>query len=106
MEELKHSKLGVASFIASLVSAIALFILVFVAAYFSLTGKNEESIEMVIIGLFLIFFIFTSCTAFILGIAGLFQQNVRKLYAALGALCSGLSAVGIIALIALGLASR
>jgi ABC-type transport system involved in multi-copper enzyme maturation permease subunit len=106
MEELKHSKLGVASFVISLVSAIALFIVILIAGYLSATGKNEDSVEVVFVGLGIIFFSGISFIAFILGIAALFQENVQKLFAAIGILFSSLTLLGVIFLMIIGLTAQ
>jgi hypothetical protein len=93
----------VASFVTSLVSAIAMFIVILIAGYLSATGKNEDSVEVVFVGLGIVFFSGISFVAFILGIAALFQVNVQKLFAAIGILFSSLTLLGVIVLMVIGL---
>jgi hypothetical protein len=106
MEERKHSKLGVASFIISVVSAIALLVIIILAAYFVSQSMDENSIEMIAVGLFMFLFIGISCVALGLGIAGLVQKNVNKIFAILGTIFSAVSVLGMIALITLGLSMQ
>jgi hypothetical protein len=93
----------VASFVTSLVSAIAMFIVILIAGYLSATGKNEDSMEVVFVGLGILFFSGISFVAFILGIAAFFQENVQKLFAAIGILFSSLTLLGVIVLMVIGL---
>ncbi len=107
MEELKHSGLGITSFITSLVSGVLLFILFAVAGVLQAStpgGMNEESASAVLIGLFLFAFLFVALVALGLGIAGLLQKDRKKVFAVLGTIFSGVTIVGTLFVMMIGLA--
>lgn len=102
-EKLKHSKLGVASFVTSLVSGMGLVFVFIIAGILGASGSmHESSMQAVITGLLIILFIGTDIVALGLGIAGLLQKNVNKLYAILGLAFSAVVVLGIIAVILIG----
>lgn len=106
-EEYKHSGLGIASFITSLVSGVILFILVVIAGVMeasSIGGMDENSVGAVILGLFLIFFIAVCMVALGLGIGGLFQRERKKIFAILGVVFSGIAVMGVGLLMLIGIA--
>jgi hypothetical protein len=87
MNELKHSGLGIASFITSIISGIILFTLVGIAGFLQATtpgGLDENSAAAVIIGLLLFAFVGALLVALGLGIGGLVQKERKKIYAVLG----------------------
>ncbi|NPU98397.1 MAG: hypothetical protein HPY51_14465 [Candidatus Omnitrophica bacterium] len=105
MEDQKHSGLGVASFITSIVSGIFLFLLIVIAGVMEAStpgGIDEHSAVMV--GLFLFAFMGGALIALGLGIGGLLQKERKKIFAILGTVFSAVSLVGIIFLMMLGLA--
>ena len=102
----RHSGVGIASFITSIVSGLAIFGLVVAAGVMEATtpgGVDEESPAAIVLGLFLFAFCFTSFIAFGLGLGGCFHKNRKKVFAVLGTLISGLTLVGIVSIFILGM---
>ena len=103
--ELKHSGLGIASFIISIVAALFIFILVVVAGVVETAtpgGMDEDSAQAIIIGLFIIGTIFVDLVALGLGIAGLFIKERKKVFAILGTIFSAVTMLGTVALMIIG----
>ncbi|MDR1614382.1 MAG: hypothetical protein LBS26_02305 [Campylobacteraceae bacterium] len=91
MEERKHSGLGIASFIMSILSIICIFTLLVVAGTIEVStpgGMDENSVEAVIIGACYFLFVGFSIIGIGLGIAGLFSKERKKLFAILGLIFS------------------
>ncbi|QYJ87901.1 hypothetical protein K0I73_01365 [Shewanella mesophila] len=104
--EMKHSGLGIASFVLSIVSMMLIFGLLIVAGVIEATtpgGMNEESVEAVVVGILLFAFIGTALVATGLGIAGLFQKQRKKIFAILGTIFSLVTVVSTLALISFGM---
>jgi hypothetical protein len=102
-----QSGLGIASLILSIVSGLGLFLLLAVAGIVETStpgGMDENSPEAVLIGLFLIGFVFSSLLALGLGIGGLVQQNRRKAMAVVGTVLASVSLIGITFIMMLGIA--
>jgi len=102
-----QSGLGIASLILSIVSALAIFMLVVLAGIVESTtpgGMDENSTEAMLIGLLLFAFIGAALLGLGLGIGGLVQQNRAKTLAIIGTVISALTLVGSTAIILLGLA--
>lgn len=90
--ELKHSGLGISSFVISLVSVVIMFVLfVFSALMYAESGgaMDETAPQVVMLGLFIIITLLLSVVGLGLGIGGLFQKERRKLFAILGSCFSG-----------------
>lgn len=106
MEEKKHSGLGIASFITSIVSGLLIFLLIVVAGVMEATpgGIDEESAGAVMVGLFLFASLGATLVALGLGIAGLLQKERKKLFAILGTVFSAVSLVVTIFIMIIGLA--
>ncbi|CAN5909895.1 hypothetical protein BH23PLA1_BH23PLA1_31980 [soil metagenome] len=105
--EPRHSGLGIASFIASILCAVCLFVLFVIAGVLEAStpgGLDEESLAAMVVGLLLFAFLFGSLVAFALGLAGLFQQNRRTTFAILGTVFSAMTILGTIGLIVIGMA--
>lgn len=103
--ELKHSGVGIASFVLSLLSGICLFALFAVAGYMesqSPGGMNEEDPTTMLLGLALIAAGMGQFLAFILGAVGLFQPNRKKIFAVLGTIFSLLAVLAFGGLMVLG----
>ena len=84
MEELKHSGLGIASFIVSIAAGVCIFFTFVIAGAIEATtpgGMNEESVTAIIIGLLLVIFLFATLVSLGLGIGGLFQKERKKIFA-------------------------
>jgi hypothetical protein len=107
MEEQKHSGIGIASFITSIVSGILIFLLIVIAGVMEAStpgGMDEESASAVVVGLFLFAFLGLALVALALGIGGLFQKERKKIFAILGAVFSAVALLATIFIILLGLA--
>jgi hypothetical protein len=104
--EKKHSMLGIASFVLSLLTGFALFALIVVAGVLETTtpgGLDENSPVAVIVGLFLFAGVGVEVVAIGLGIAGMFQKNCKIVFAILGTVFSALALLGVVGIIVLGL---
>ncbi len=107
MVEQKHSGLGIASFITSIVSGILIFLLMAVAGVMEATtpgGMDEEAAGTIIVGLLLIALLGASLVALGLGIGGLMQKERKKIYAILGTVFAAVTLVGTISIMILGFA--
>ncbi len=107
--ELKHSGLGIASFVISILSGILMFLLFAIAGVVGATtpgGMDEKSMVAIVIGLSLFAGLFVALLALGLGIGGLLQKERRKLFAILGTVASAATILGAVALLALGLAMK
>ena len=105
MEEQKHSGLGIASFITSIVSGILIFLVIVIAGVMEAStpgGMDEESAGAVMVGLFLFAFLGAALVALGLGIGGLLQKERKKIFAILGTVFSSVSLVLPIFIISLG----
>src|SRR6218665_3861150 len=103
--EQKHSGLGIASFIISIVTGILIFLLFIVAGVVESStpgGINEESTEAIVLGLFIILMLFINLVAIGLGIGGLCQSERKKIFAILGTIFSSLTTLLAILLIIVG----
>lgn len=105
--ELKHSGVGIASFVLSMLSGVSLFVLFAVAGYMesqSPGGMNEDDPTTMLLGVALIAAGMAQFLAFVLGVVGLFQANRKKIFAILGTIFSllailafgGLMVVGVL----------
>lgn len=107
MEEQKHSGLGIASFITSIVSGILIFLVIVIAGVMEAStpgGIDEESVGAVMVGLFLFAFLGAALVALGLGIGGLLQKERKKIFAILGTVFAAVSLVVTIFIMILGLA--
>ena len=107
-ESLKHSGLGIASFILSLVSGVFSVGSVVVAGVLTMRagGMNETSPEAMLVGCCIIAFMFLALVALGLGVAGLMQADRKKVFAILGCVGSIMTIVGIIGLMILGMMAK
>lgn len=104
MEE-RHSELGIASTVLSVLMGIAVFALVVTAGVMHTTtpgGISDTSPVAIVIGLGIIGAIMLDFIALGLGVAGFFQQNRQKLFPILGTIFSSVTLLGTIGLIILG----
>jgi len=89
--ELKHSGVGIASFVLCMISGVSLFVLFGVAGYMesqSPAGMSEDDPTTMLLGVALIAAAMAQFLAFILGVVGLFQANRKKIFAILGTIFS------------------
>ena len=104
--ERKHSGMGMASFVLSIVAGVAIFALFTVAGMMEAStpgGMDERDPEVVLLGLGIIAAILADLVALGLGVAGLCQPDRKKVFAVLGTVFSAVMVAGAIALVALGL---
>jgi hypothetical protein len=103
----KHSGVGIASFIISLLTGAGLFLSFAAAGVLEAStpgGIDEQSPEAVAIGLAILGGLFVDLVALTLGVGGLCQDNRKKIFALLGALFSGLALAATVGLVVLGAA--
>ncbi len=114
---LKHSGLGIASFILAIIAIVLVVALIIVTAVIAkdeladialsqgnLTEEQIKEFAPLLIVIFLTFFgsVILSLVGAILGIVGLLQKNRKKLFAILGTLLNSLGWIIIIILIVVG----
>ena len=107
MERQGQSKLGIASLLISIFTAIGLFIVVLIASVMEANtygGIDEESAGAIILGLFFLGFGFLDLLAIGLGIAGIFQNQRRRATAIIGTIISSAILIITVSLIGIGLA--
>ena len=105
MERLKHSGLGIASFIVSICAGAVLFVLVAIAAVLASAspgGLDAKSASAIVLGLLMFLFLFVELVALGLGVAGLFQRGRNKVFAILGIAFSVTSVLTILGLMVIG----
>lgn len=103
--ELKHSGLGIASFVISITCSVLLFVLFVVAGVIELStpgGMSEESPEAIMLGLGIIACIVGELVAVGLGIAAVCQNEHKKIFGILGLSFSATFALITLLLLALG----
>ncbi len=97
---LKHSGLGIASFVISLAMGVYFILVVFVAAVMEAAtpgGMPETSPVLAIVGLFAFLGLFGCVVGIGLGIAGMFQKNRKRVFSILGLIINGLIVLGVLA---------
>ena len=97
---LKHSGLGIASFIVSLAMGVYFILVVFVAAVIATVTPGDmpdTSPAAVIIGLFAVLGLIGCVAGIGLGIAGMCQKNRKKVFSILGLIINGLIVLGVLA---------
>jgi len=107
MERQGQSKLGIASLMISIFTAIGLFILFLIAGVMESNtygGIDEESAGAIIVGLFIFGFGFLDLLAIGFGIAGIFQNTRARITAVIGTIISSATLIITVSLIGIGLA--
>ena len=107
MERQGQSKLGIASLLISILTALGLFITILIAALMESNtygGIDEESAGAIILGLLIFGFGFLDLLAIGLGIAGIFQKTRERITAIIGTIISSATLIITLSLIAIGLA--
>ena len=102
---IKHSSLGIASFIISVLAGMILFVCVIIAGAMAAStpgGIDEESTTAMLVGLVIFFCFFMEMLAIGIGIGGLFQKDRNKIFAILGIVFSIATCLGLIGLMILG----
>ncbi len=101
----KHSGLGIASFVVSLLMGASEFLLIMVAGILETAtpgGLNEESLAAIFIGLLVIAGLFANLAGVGLGIAGLVQRDRKKVFSTLGVVFNGMIILGLVLLLIIG----
>ena len=103
--EEKHSGVGIVSFIISLVAAFSMMLVVMLAGVLSSQHSpgTPTSPAQAIVGLGMFFLVGMDLVAVALGIACLCQAQRNKLFGIMGLVISGLTILGTVALMVLGL---
>ena len=101
--EPKHSGLGIASFILSVIGALATFAAFVAAGVMGQNGGADNKVTMMVVGLLIVGLIVANLVVAGIGIAGWLQKDRKKVFAILGTILSSLTAIGTILLIAIGL---
>ena len=102
----KHSGIGIASFILSIVVAIAMFfVFVFAAVMASRTHGvlDPNSLIAIVIGFGIVLCLVLDLVALGLGISGLLQKDRKKIFALLGTIFSASTIIGASTLIIIGI---
>jgi len=100
---IKHSGLGIASFVIAIVQGFITAVVVIVAGV--LTVKDPEQtndMAFMLLGLFVIAGIFVHLTGAGLGIAGVIQGNRKKIFSILGLIFNVASLLAVAALMIIG----
>ncbi len=102
--ENKHSGIGIASFVTSIVCLISILVL-FVTAGILVQNHNGPGMYpgQMLIGFLFIFLVFFELAAIGLGIATMFQKNCNKTFGIIGLALSILTILGALGLVLLGL---
>ena len=104
---LKHSGLGVASFILSIAIGVFDFLVVALAGLMEASspgGMDEESVIAILIGLFILGALAANLAGMGLGIAGMAQRDRKKVFSVLGLAFNAAIIFGIIGLMVIGAA--
>ncbi len=102
---LKHSGLGIASFIVSLMVGAVEFLVIMAAGIIEATtpgGMDEQSMAAIVVGLFILGGLMANMAGVGLGIAGLVQRDRKKVFSTLGLVFNGTAILGIVMLMVIG----
>ena len=105
-QPMKHSGIGIASFIISIVNGLFLFLLTAIAGIIETTtpgGMNEESPTAIVVGLLLFLGLGLNLVGTGLGIAGVMQKNHKRIFAVLGLVFNLGVIILVIAIMTIGL---
>ncbi len=103
---MKHSGVGIASFIVSIIGSLLMFLLFVIAGAIQLStpgGVDENSPAAMVIGLMLFLLMFALLVALGLGIGALCQSDRKRLFGVLGTIFSAVSLLLTLILLAVGL---
>ena len=107
MERQGQSKLGIASLLISIFTAIGFLIVFIIAGVMESNtygGIDEESAGAIILGLFIIGFTFIDLLAIGLGMAGILQKTRERITAVIGTIISSAILIITLSLIGIGFA--
>ncbi len=106
MERTGQSRLGLASLGISLLSAVGLFVVFVFAGVIEAStpsGMSEESLEAMVIGLFMFGFIGLDLISIGLGIAGVFQKTRDRVTAIVGTVIATATVIVTMSLVLIGI---
>ncbi|HET7932171.1 MAG TPA: hypothetical protein VFL63_12395 [Rhodanobacteraceae bacterium] len=101
----KHSGMGIAAFVLSLVAGVLMFLLIAIAGIMTASspgGLDEHSPVAIIVGLGMMLLLGIDVVAIGLGIAGLIQRDRKRLFPILGLVFALATILGTIFLVILG----
>lgn len=104
--QMKHSRLGIVSFIMGLVIGLSEFAMIIIAGVLEITtpgGVDEQSPQVMLLGLVIIAGMLGALVGAVLGIIGLTERNRYKAFPVLGLAFNGLILLGVIALMVIGM---
>lgn len=101
--EIKHSRLGIASFTVSVVVGMGILAIFIIAGILAHRSSGKPYPGQTAVGLILIALLAADVVAAGLGIAGICQSGVTKVFAILGTVFSVLTILGSIGVILIGL---
>lgn len=108
-QTLKHSGMGIASFIMSLLLGPGLFLLVIIAGVLQAStpgGIDNTSPAAVFLGLIMLFTAGLTLIGIGLGIAGVVQKKRKKIFAVLGLIFNSVVVLAFLLLMIVGLISK
>jgi hypothetical protein len=103
-EVMKHSGLGVASFVVSLIVGAIELITIISAAALEVQGQmTETSVSAVVIGMVILVGLFANLVGIGLGIASVAQNKAKKIFGILGLIFNGCLILLILGLMFIGM---
>ena len=105
--KLKHSGVGITSFVLDIVGVLGALVLIAVVVYMQESSGvelDENSPTAMAVGLLFILGILLNVIGVILGLVSVFDGNRKRLFGILGLIFNGLIVLGVIGLVVLGLA--
>jgi hypothetical protein len=104
VEQRRHSRLGIASFVVSLAIGFSFLLLFIVAGILAQRSPGKPYPGQSIVGVIAMLLFAGDMVAAGLGISGMCQSRVKKVFAILGTVFSILTIIGSVGLIVVGLA--
>jgi len=94
--DLKHSGLGIASFVTSLTTGVVMFVLIVIAGIMATApgGFDETSPLAILLGMAIITLMLISLISIGLGIGGWLQKDRKSIFAILGVVIGTLTVAG------------
>ena len=103
MDKTKHSGLGIISTIMGVIGFVVTFILIALAAFIHRKGVSEDSLVLVIVGLFIFADIIFLAAGSAIGLAGLFNPYRKRVLCLFGTLFNASVMAALILLLMAGL---
>lgn len=103
VERIRHTRLGIASFVISIAVGVALLLVVVLAGVLAARSGTRPYPGQSLVGALAILLVATDVVAAGLGIAGICQAQTKRVFAILGTVFSLFTIFGTAALIVIGL---